>query len=111
MPFVILGDANLDPVDGDGRNGAIRALLADPRVQDPAPKGSHNRVEPTQKGNPALDTALYDFGGLRVDFVLPSSDLRISGAGVMWPDVGAPNAANLARASRHRPVWVDIALP
>jgi len=111
MPFVILGDANLDPVAGDGRNGAIKSLLADPRVQDPAPKGTHNRVEPDQKGDPALDTALYHFGGLRVDFVLPSSDLRVTGAGVMWPDDAAPNAATLARASRHRPVWVDVALP
>jgi len=110
-PFVILGDANLDPVDGDGRNEAITALLADPRVQDPAPKGTHNRVEPAQKGNPALDTALYDFGGLRVDFVLPSSDLRVTSAGVMWPDDAASNAGTLARASRHRPVWVDVALP
>lgn len=110
-PFVILGDANLDPADGDGRNGAIRALLADPRLQDPAPKGAHNRTEPDQKGDPALDTALYDFGGLRVDFVLPSSDLRVTAAGVTWPDATAPNAETLARASRHRPVWVDIALP
>ncbi|WP_231575844.1 endonuclease/exonuclease/phosphatase family protein [Pseudorhodobacter ferrugineus] len=110
-PFVILGDANLDPVDGDGRNAAIRALLADPRLQDPAPKGSHNRAEPDQNGDPALDTALYDFGGLRVDFVLPSSDLRVAGSGVDWPKDAAPNAATLARASRHRPVWVDIALP
>lgn len=110
-PFVILGDANLDPVDGDGRNGAINALLADPRIQDPAARGTHNRAEPDQKGDPALDTALYDFGGLRVDFVLPSADLQIRAAGVVWPSDTAPNAGTLTRASRHRPVWVDIALP
>ncbi len=33
--FVLLGDANLDPADGDGRPDAIEALLADPRLQDP----------------------------------------------------------------------------
>jgi hypothetical protein len=110
-PFILLGDAKLDPVDGDGRNAAINALLDDPRLQDPAPKGRHNRVEPTQKGDPALDTALYDFGGLRVDFVLPSADLQVLGAGVVWPDEASPDAPILARASRHRPVWVDIALP
>lgn len=110
-PFILLGDANLDPIDGDGRNGAIAALLSDPRLQDPAPKGTHNRTEPPHKGDPALDTALYDFGGLRLDFVLPSSKLRVLGAGVIWPHPSAPNADTLARASRHRPVWVDIALP
>lgn len=109
--FVLLGDANLDPVDGDGRSEAITALLADPRLQDPAPKGRHDRMEPTQRGDPALDTALYDFGGLRVDFVLPSADLRVLNAGVLWPAPSAPDAETLARASRHRPVWVDIALP
>lgn len=110
-PFIILGDANLDPTDGDGRNRAIRALLTDPRLQDPAPRGSHSRTDLNQKGDPALDTALYDFGGLRVDFVLPSSDLRVKGSGVEWPDDVAPDADTLSRASRHRPVWVDIALP
>jgi hypothetical protein len=110
-PFILLGDANLDPEDGDGRNAAMNALLAHPRIQDIAPKGSHNRNDPTQSGDPLLDTALYDFGGLRVDFVLPSSDLRVTASGVVWPDVSAPNAATLATASRHRPVWVDIALP
>lgn len=111
MPFVILGDANLDPIDGDGRHGALRALLADPRIQDPAPAGTHNRTDPDQSGDPKHDTALFDFGGLRVDFVLPSTDLRVMGSGIVWPDDAAPNAAMLARASRHRPVWVDIALP
>jgi hypothetical protein len=36
--FVLLGDANLDPVDGEGRKQAIRDLLSDPRLQDPRPK-------------------------------------------------------------------------
>jgi hypothetical protein len=110
-PFVLLGDANLDPIDGEGRREAISALLTDPRLQDPAPKGSHTRAEPAQSGEPALDTALFDFGGLRVDFVLPSADLQVVDAGVLWPDSSAANAAILALASRHRPVWVDITLP
>jgi hypothetical protein len=110
-PFVLLGEAKLDPVDGDGRPAALQALLTDPRLQDPAPKGTHNRAEPTQKGDPALDTALYDFGGLRTDYILPSAGLRVLDAGVMWPAPTAANAETIALASRHRPVWVDIALP
>jgi hypothetical protein len=110
-PFVLLGDANLDPMDGDGLTVGISALLAHPALQDPMPKGSHGRDEPAQKGDPALDTALYEFGGLRVDYVLPSAGLKVTAAGVMWPPVNDPFAQTLARASRHAPVWVEIALP
>lgn len=110
-PFVLLGDANLDPADGDGLQDGIEALLADPALQDPTPKGSHGRKEPKQTGDPALDTALYDFGGLRVDLVLPSADLTVTAAGVLWPPDSDPLAATLALASRHRPVWVEITLP
>jgi hypothetical protein len=111
-PFVLMGKVNLDPVDGDGRPEAIRALLSHPALQDPAPRGAHGRIEPAQKGDPALDTALYPEGpgGLRVDYVLPSAGLRVSAAGVMWPADG-PLAETLAQASRHYPVWVDISLP
>lgn len=37
-PFVLAGDANLDPLDGDGLHGAILGLLAHPAVQDPEPR-------------------------------------------------------------------------
>lgn len=109
-PFVLLGDANLDPADGDGRAGALRALLADPKLTDPAPRGSHGRAEPGQSGDPALDTALYDppLGGLRLDYVLPASSLKVRAAGVLWPASGDPLAAVLTRASHHAPVWVEV---
>lgn len=98
-PFVIAGDANLDPRRGAGRKAAIRELLADPRLQDPQPR------------SPAAGTATVewqDAGRMRVDYVLPSAALQVTGAGVYWPDgPGHPAAA----ASRHRLVWVDIALP
>ena len=109
-PFVLLGDANLDPVDGDGRRDAMADLLTDPRLQDPQPKGSPSRQEPGQSGDPQLDTALFDppLGGLRLDYVLPSQGLNVADAGVLWPDGSDPLAPVLARASRHYPVWVDI---
>ncbi len=114
-PFVLMGDANLDPADGDGRPEALRALLAGPHLQDPRPRGSSDRQEPDHKGDAALDTAYYDPatggpGGLRVDYVLPSAELRVLGAGVLWPAEG-PLAATLSTASRHRPVWVEVAVP
>lgn len=111
-PFVILGDANLDPADGEGLRGGITALLADPRLQDPEPRGQSGRLDPAQQGDAALDTALFDgIGGLRVDLVLPSAGLKVTDAGVLWPPETDPMAATAAAASRHRLVWVDVALP
>lgn len=115
-PFVLLGDAQTDPVDGDGRRAALLALLAHPALQDPAPRGTGRPQEPDHRGDPALDTVDYGRdrglpGALRADYVLPSADLTVTGAGVLWPAEGDPLAATLARASRHRPVWVDISLP
>ncbi|MEZ5798511.1 MAG: endonuclease/exonuclease/phosphatase family protein [Paracoccaceae bacterium] len=110
-PFVLLGDANLDPADGDGLTDGIARLLAHPALQDPEPRSQHGRHDPGQTGDPALDTALYDFGGLRVDYVLPSAGLTVTAAGVLWPGEGDPMAATFATASRHYPVWVDITLP
>lgn len=111
-PFVLLGDANLDPADGDGLPGGIGGLLGHPALQDPAPLGTHGRVEPAHKGDPALDTALFpDIGGLRLDYVLPSANLRVVASGVLWPPATDPLAADLILASRHYPVWVDIVLP
>jgi len=95
--FVLAGDANLDPVKGDGRKDAINELLSDPRLQDPqprAPDGSLTTV--TWKG----------VGDMRVDYVLPSADWKVSDAGVFWPDSEARDLA--ATASRHRLVWVDL---
>lgn len=112
-PFVILGQSNLDPMDGDGRRAAMAALLAHPALTDPAPRGTHGRTEPDQTGDPALDTALYreGIGGLRVEVVLPSRDLAVMGSGVLWPPEGDRLARVLRAASRHYPLWVDVALP
>lgn len=113
-PYVLMGQAGLDPVDGDGRAQAIRALLADPRLQDPAPRAAWDvPADPGQRGDPALDTAVYPkgVGGLRVDYVLPSAGLAVTGAGVLRPAPGDALAADAAAASRHFPVWVDLALP
>jgi hypothetical protein len=111
-PFVLLGDGNLDPVDGDGLHEGIAGLLAHAGLQDPQPRGRHGRAEPGHAGDPALDTALYDsLGGLRLDYVLPAAGLKVADAGVLWPAEGDPLRAELLAASRHFPVWVDITLP
>lgn len=122
-PFVLLGDANLDPFDGDGLSEAMVALLAHPLLTDPEPSSEGGQIEAElqggtnarHRGPPALDTADWrDDGGpgnLRVDYVLPSSDLTVSASGVFWPPPDDPMAELVKMASSHRLVWVDITLP
>jgi len=112
-PFVILGDANQDPLDGEGLKDAIRGLLAHPLLQDPLPKSKGAVVAAQEQGganashqtDPALDTVDWKDtpapGNMRVDYVLPSKDLQVVGAGVFWP-------TGDAGASRHHLVWVDV---
>jgi hypothetical protein len=123
--FVILGDQNADPLDGDSVAGAAQQLLDNPRVntsraptslggpEQAALQGGANR---THRGDPAFDTA--DFvdvpgpGNLRVDYVLPSRNLRILDAGVFWPLSTDPLFRLVGvfpfPTSDHRLVWVDV---
>jgi hypothetical protein len=123
--FVILGDLNLDPVDGDGFGEVIVELLGSELVVDPQPT-SAGGPEAAERdgganaghgGDAALDTA--DFfdgengpGNLRVDYVLPSRHFEVVDAGVFWPASDDPLAELLgpadAQTSDHRLVWVDI---
>jgi hypothetical protein len=114
-PIVLLGNLNLDPADGAGDRATMAALLAHPRLRDPKPASAGGAAAASRghRGNPALDTADWREegpGNLRVDYVLPSTDLALDGAGVFWP---APEEtlAVAAAASPHRLVWVDVTLP
>jgi endonuclease/exonuclease/phosphatase family metal-dependent hydrolase len=111
-PFVLLGDGNLDPADGDGRREGIAGLLAIRRCRTHGRRAGMGRTEPGHQGDPALDTVIYDdLGGLRLDYVLPSSALTVSASGVLWPAPDDPLWPDLKAASHHFPVWVDISLP
>ena len=92
--FVVLGDQNSDPIDGDSVDGAIAQLLDHPRVQDPAPTS-------VSYGTDTADFADPVPGDLRVDYVLPSSELTVTGSAVYWP-------ADAEHPSDHRLVWVDL---
>ncbi len=94
-PFVIAGHANLDPQRGEGRRAAIRALLADPRLQDVRPQGAH--------GAATADWEEPVPGRLRVSYLLPSAQgIEVLAEGVAWP--------GLAGQSVHKPVWADLRL-
>lgn len=117
-PFVLLGNANLDPFDGDGRRAAMAKVLDHPRLQDPQQSslGGVAAADRDHRGNPAYDTADWPDnrpGNLRVSYVLPSTDLRVVDAGVFWPAPDDPKSdllgADGLAAGPHRLVWVDIA--
>jgi hypothetical protein len=114
--FVIAGNANLDPADGEGLREAMAAFLADPRLTDPLPlsAGGAAAADPAQAGNPALDTADWAEtgpGNLRVSYVLPAAVWEVTGSGVLWPaadETAALSAEDLVAAGPHRLVWVDL---
>ncbi|TWF77342.1 endonuclease/exonuclease/phosphatase family protein [Pseudonocardia hierapolitana] len=113
--FVIMGDQNSDPLDGDSLPGAADQLLTAHRVIDPAPSsdGAAQAANPGHRGDPRLDTADFSDptpGNLRVDYVLPSRPLEVRGSGVFWP-VAADPLARLNDASDHHATWVDLRLP
>ncbi|MEO1560504.1 MAG: endonuclease/exonuclease/phosphatase family protein, partial [Cyanobacteria bacterium J06632_19] len=97
--FVIMGDQNADPNDGDSTNNAILQLLDNPQINTAVTPSSQGGIDAanrqglnnlTQTGNPGFDTADFaeeNFGGpgnLRADYVLPSNNLDIKEAGVFW---------------------------
>ncbi len=124
--FVVMGDQNSDPHDGDSWPGAIQQLLEHPRVQDPQPTSAGGPEAAARQGganlshlsDPAYDTADFNDdpapGNLRADYVLPSKNLRVLEAGVWWPAPGEPGAELTGEypfpTSDHRPVYIDIAI-
>ena len=125
--FVIMGDQNADPFDGDSVDQAIQQLLNNPGINTavtPTSAGGPDAAirqggaNATHIGDPAFDTA--DFadgtpGNLRADYVLPSNNLQILDAAVFWPPEGDPLfplAGNFPfPSSDHRLVWVDVVAP
>jgi endonuclease/exonuclease/phosphatase family metal-dependent hydrolase len=120
--FVIAGDLNADPYDGDSAERAIWQLLDHPRIDASCVPQSRGGVEAAlqqagrnadHRGDPAADTSDFNderVGNLRLDYVLPSKGLRIVGCGVFWPAADEPGHA-LVGFSDHRLVWLDITLP
>ncbi|MFA5683741.1 MAG: endonuclease/exonuclease/phosphatase family protein [Lysobacteraceae bacterium] len=118
--FVIAGDYNADPADGDSHGAAILQLLEHPRLlRHPTPRSEgaiiaarDNEAEHRHRGNPAHDTGNFGprTGNLRIDYVLPSVGFSVLQSGVFWPPPDAPEAPWI-EASDHRMVWLDIVVP
>jgi hypothetical protein len=125
--FVIAGDQNSDPLDGDSIPGAIQQLIEHPLVNTkftPSSKGAVQQsalqggANTTHRSDPSFDTA--DFadtapGNLRADYVLPRKTLRITGGEVFWPLNTDPLFALVGvfpfPSSDHRLVWIDVLVP
>ena len=134
-PFVIAGDQNSDPLDGDSIPGSIQQLLEHPLIntkKTPASAGgtfwaaAQDALNDRHRSDPAFDTA--DFcdtavappcsgpGNLRADYVLPRKNLRITDSAVFWPTASDPlvyltGAGFPVPSSDHRLVWVDMSVP
>jgi 3-phytase len=132
--FVIAGDQNSDPVDGDSIPGSAQQLLDHPSVNGkiaPSSDGGHywakvqDALNDEHIGNPRYDTA--DFcdtpvappcsgpGNLRADYVLPSDDVKVKDSGIFWPTGDDPlvyltGTGFPVPSSDHRLVWVDVRL-
>lgn len=122
--FVILGDLNGDPHDGQGQEGIARLLTSPELAQYPPPESDgaaeqakmQGGINDRHRGNPrhdTLDAADADGpGNLRLDYVLPSNNLKVVASGVFWPQ----NTDTLFKlvgvfpfpGSDHRLVWVDV---
>jgi hypothetical protein len=114
--FVVAGDNNSDPLDGDSVPGAIQQLLHAPRVIDPHPgsvgavlaASTQGGANATHRSNPYFDTADFNDnapGNLRADYVLPSWGLVPFGSAVYWP---TDELSRLNDASDHHLVRVDV---
>ncbi|GIW73614.1 MAG: endonuclease [Phycisphaerales bacterium] len=101
--FVILGDLNADPDEGDSIGQPMPRLLSNPRIQRlPAPV-----QQPTVPGLDPTDTAGF---GLQVDYVLPSVGLGVLRTGV-WTLEPAPVGGSEGFPSDHFPVWAELTVP
>ena len=125
--FVIAGDQNSDPLDGDSIPGAIQQLLENRLVNARTTPTSPGAVQQnalqgganlTHRSDPKFDTA--DFadsapGNLRADYVLPRKNISILDSGVFWPLMSDPLFRLVGvfpfPTSDHRLVWVDVKAP
>ncbi len=117
--FVIAGDLNADPNDGDSTGNPMKKMLGHRLIAQNVSPASEGAAEASQdsgranekhQGNPAFDTGDFNdrnVGNLRIDYVLPSRSLKVVGQGVFWPAKNS-RLKELNRASDHHLVWVDL---
>lgn len=110
--FVIMGDQNASPVEGDAMREGIKSLIESPKINNdftPASKGGAEFSPENPFG--VNHTA---FWRMRADYVLPSRlGFRVISSGVFWPAKGEPMSELVEKresSSDHRLVWVKVVL-
>ena len=89
--FVMMGDQNLDPLDGDGFSEIMQAFHNDPLVnQDvmngelyPTSYGAAEHAVDKNSTHPIPNRITSTFG-LGVDYAMPSANLNVVDSGVYW---------------------------
>ena len=110
--FVVLGDLNSSPDEGDSLKPAIVNLLGHSLVDSGCvPTSKAGSLLKPDNPFAAQHTASW---GLRVDYVLPSKfGLSVEQCGLFWPtekDPGHSLIASRKSSSDHRLVWADLLL-
>ncbi len=101
--FVIIGDFNNDPTQGEGLKAPLNALLDDPRLTTAHVTGI--------RGTATVDWSDIGLPPMRVSYILPDNGISITASGILWPPPDDPTHATIHSASRHRLVWADIEMP
>ncbi|MGY0220040.1 endonuclease/exonuclease/phosphatase family protein [Endozoicomonadaceae bacterium StTr2] len=133
--FVIAGDLNADPLNGDGDRKAITDLLGNSLVNVHATTGNLTPVSNGAEAFIGSDDCKYrcsddakpaqeprritNTSSLRLDYVIPSSNLGVKASGVFWPASNeegyhlvkdAKLGVGKGVSSDHRLVWADLDL-
>lgn len=110
--FVIVGDQNADPIDGDSSGPAISQLLGHPLIDTsftPESDGAEEFVSAEAPGYGEIRTKTSSFN-LRADYVLSSvCGLEILAGEVFWP-VSTDVRHDKLDATDHRLVYLDLGL-
>lgn len=131
--FVLIGDLNADPEDGDSLPGAVQQITSLSRVNPNFPEGDGLDTNGVPPDSTSYNTGSSNFtrntfksgigntsaGGfqLQLDYILPSwtLPLAIAEAGqtnrhVFWDQIGTADWTLQRTASDHHFVWTDLAV-
>lgn len=98
--FIIMGDLNADPTDGSSLEMVmLTQILTSTRLADDVFPSSDIKID-------RLDSTDTSYFRLRVDYVLPSSDITITNSGI-W----RLNDTDEDFPSDHFPVWIEANIP
>ncbi|OMQ13225.1 endonuclease/exonuclease/phosphatase family protein [[Flexibacter] sp. ATCC 35103] len=110
--FVIMGDQNASPVEGNAIKEGIQSLLTSPKVNSDFTPASKGGAEYTPENPFGINHTA--FWRMRADYVLPSKlGFKFINSGVFWPAKGEPMSELVEKresSSDHRLVWVKVVL-